>query len=150
MRVTFNITDFNSIDSTYVEEFQEGLKRANTLISSLTTFTDLLKNNGVEFNNFGEYVIEMDGTNYANEFTVIAKYELDKENSKYKSDSVVEIGETRIPIEILRSCEAEYNEKEEILGGCVIGVDTIEGYKLGETVQTYIRIGETNYWYREL
>ena len=42
------------------------------------------------------------------------------------------------------------NEKEEIASGCITGVHSTEGYKLGETVQTYKQIGDTNYWYREL
>ena len=118
----FNITDF-----------QECLKRAKALADSIETIEKITGKKD-SYNTY--YEIIADGTNYADEYTLIRR----------KEQGLVE----EFPIEILTDKQAENNEIEEINDGCIIGVDSTEGYKLGETVQWYSQVGNTNYWYREL
>ena len=130
--IKFVIDNFDSKNFN-ITDFQECLKRAKALADSIETIEEITGKKD-SYNSYYEIIVN--GTNYADEFTLTRK----------KGQGLVE----EFPIEILTDKQAESNEKEEIDGGCVIGVDSTEGYKLGETVQTYKQIGDTNYWYREL
>ena len=130
--IKFIIDNFDNRDFD-IADFQECLKRAKALADSIETIEKITGKKD-SYNTYYEIIVN--GTNYADEFTLTRK----------KGQGLVE----EFPIEILTDKQAESNEKEEIDGGCVIGVDSTEGYKLGETVQSYAQVGNTNYWYREL
>ena len=130
--IKFVIDNFDSKNFN-IADFQECLKRAKALADSIETIEKITGKKD-SYNTY--YEIIADGTNYADEYTLIRR----------KEQGLVE----EFPIEILNSKQAESNEKEEIASGCITGVHSTEGYKLGETVQTYKQIGDTNYWYREL
>ena len=130
MTIKFIIEEFNS-ELVNVNEFSESLQKAKALVDNLSVIENIT---GTKYAKYIDYDIVLQGTNYADEFIIV------------KHGKIVE----EFPIEILTSEQAERNEKEEITGGCVVGVASTVGYKLGETVQTYIQIGNTNYWYREL
>lgn len=130
--IKFIIDNFDNRDFD-ITDFQECLKRAKALADSIETIEEITGKKD-SYNTY--YEIIADGTNYADEFTLTRK----------KGQGLVE----EFPLEILNSTQAESNEKEEIAGGCIIGIHSTEGYKLGETVQTYTQIGKTDYWYREL
>ena len=130
--IKFIIDNFDSKNFD-ITDFQECLKRAKALADSIETIEEITGKKD-SYNTY--YEIIADGTNYADEYTLIRR----------KEQGLVE----EFPLEILNSKQAESNEKEEIADGCIIGVNSTEGYKLGETVQTYKQIGDTNYWYREL
>lgn len=130
--IKFIIDNFDNRDFD-IADFQECLKRAKALADSIETIEKITGKKD-SYNSYYEIIVN--GTNYADEFTLTRK----------KGQGLVE----EFPIEILTDKQAESNEKEEIDGGCVIGVDSTEGYKLGETVQSYAQVGNTNYWYREL
>lgn len=131
--MNFIIEDF---DSKYMNptDFAEALKRAKALADNMLVIFDICGDTEEAWN--VNYDIKCLGHNYADEFTII----------RTKQGSI----QQTFDIEILTAQSAERNEKEEIAGGCVIGVDSTDNYKLGETVQTYTQIGDTNYWYREL
>lgn len=130
--IKFIIDNFDNRDFN-ITDFQECLKRAKALADNIETIEEITGKKD-SFNSY--YEIIADGTNYADEFTL----------TRRKGQGLVE----KFSLEILNSKQAESNEKEEIAGGCVIGVDSTDDYKLGETVQSYIQIGKTDYWYREL
>lgn len=130
--IKFIIDNFDSKNFN-IADFQECLKRAKALADSIETIEEITGKKD-SYNTY--YEIIADGTNYADEYTLIRR----------KEQGLVE----EFPIEILTDKQAESNEIEEIKGGCIIGVDSTEGYKLGETVQWYAQVGNTNYWYREL
>ena len=130
--IKFIIDNFDSKNFN-IADFQECLKRAKALADSIETIEKITGKKD-SYNTY--YEIIADGTNYADEYTLIRR----------KEQGLVE----EFPLEILNSKQAESNEKEEIANGCIIGVDSTEGYKLGETVQSYTQIGKTDYWYREL
>ena len=130
--IKFIIDNFDNRDFD-IADFQECLKRAKALADNIETIEEITGKKD-SYNSY--YEIIADGTNYADEFTL----------TRGKGQGLME----RFSIEILNSKQAESNEKEEIAGGCVIGVHSTEGYKLGKTVQTYTQIGKTDYWYREL
>lgn len=130
--IRFIIDNFENRDFD-IADFQECLKRAKALADNIETIEKITGKKD-SFNSY--YEIIADGTNYADEFTL----------TRRKGQGLVE----EFSLEILTDKQAESNEIEEIEGGCVIGVDSTEGYKLGETVQSYTQIGNTNYWYREL
>ena len=130
--IKFIIDNFDSKNFN-ITDFQECLKRAKALADSIETIEEITGKKD-SYNTY--YEIIADSTNYADELTLTRK----------KEQGLVE----EFPIEILNSTQAESNEKEEIASGCITGVHSTEGYKLGETVQTYKQIGDTNYWYREL
>ena len=130
--IKFIIDNFDNRDFD-IADFQECLKRAKALADSIETIEEITGKKD-SYNSY--YEIIADGTNYADEYTLIRR----------KEQGLVE----EFPLEILNSKQAESNEKEEIANGCIIGVDSTEGYKLGETVQSYTQIGKTDYWYREL
>ena len=130
--IKFIIDNFENRDFD-IADFQECLKRAKALADNIETIEEITGKKD-SFNSY--YEIIADGTNYADEFTL----------TRRKGQGLME----EFSLEILTDKQAESNEIEEIEGGCVIGVDSTEGYKLGETVQSYTQIGNTNYWYREL
>lgn len=130
--IKFIIDNFDNRDFD-ITDFQECLKRAKALADNIETIEEITGKKD-SFNSY--YEIIADGTNYADEFTL----------TRRKGQGLVE----KFSLEILNSKQAESNEKEEIAGGCIIGVDSTDDYKLGETVQSYIQIGKTDYWYREL
>ena len=117
-----------------IEEYTESMRRAKALADNKQVILNLFGDTEEKWN--VKYDIYCTATNYADEFTII----------KTTNNNLVE----RADIEVLTAQSAERNEKEEIAGGCVIGVDSTDNYKLGETVQTYTQIGNTEYWYREL
>lgn len=114
-----------------VADFQETLRKARVLATNMEVIEEITGKKD-KFN--VSYDIVAYGNDYADEFTLV------------RHGNIVE----EFPIEILTDKQAESNEKEEIAGGCIVGVHSTEGYKLGETVQTYKQIGDTKYWYREL
>lgn len=118
-----------------ITEYMESIRRAKALVDNkqiiLKLFGDTEEKLGVEYN------IHCYTDEYPDEFFITR---LSHANNM----------EQTAHIEILTDKQAESNEKEEIAGGCVIGVDSTDGYKLGETVQTYQQIGNTKYWYREM
>lgn len=130
--IKFVIDNFDSKNFN-ITDFQECLKRAKALADSIETIEEITGKKD-SYNTY--YEIIADGTNYADEYTLIRR----------KEQGLVE----EFPLEVLNSKQAESNEKEEIASGCITGAHSTEGYKLGETVQTYKQIGDTNYWYREL
>lgn len=131
-KIKFTIDNFDNRDFN-ISDFQECLKRAKALADNIETIEEIT---GKKDSYNTCYEIIADGTNYADEFTLTRK----------KGQGLIE----DFNLEILNSTQAESNEKEEIAGGCVIGVYSTENYKLGETVQSYTQIGKTSYWYREL
>lgn len=130
MAVKFIIEELEN-SMVVVEDFAESLRKAKALADSIETIEKIT---GKEDKFYVNYDIVVLGNNYADEFTLV------------RHGNIVE----EFPLEILTDKQAESNELEEIRGGCVIGVDSTDGYKLGETVQTYQQIGNTKYWYREM
>lgn len=114
-----------------IADFQESLNRAKALADNIETIEKIT---GMKYLYNMAYDIVVKGSDYADEFTLVRHGNI----------------EEKFYLEILNSKSAEENEKEEIRGGCVIGVHDTDNYKLGETVQTYTQIGDTDYWYREL
>ena len=133
--MAFNNTKFilGELDSEnfIVADFQETLKKARVLATHVEVIEEITGKKD-KFNI--SYDIVAYGNDYADEFTLV------------RHGDIIE----KFPIEILTDKQAESNEIEEIKCGCIVGVHSTEGYKLGETVQTYKQIGDTNYWYREL
>ena len=134
--MNFIFEDFGKYDCN-MEEYLKTLKRAKALI----------ENPQVIFNLFGDteetYGMEYSIHSYADDYSDEVWVERFSHKSNMKEFS---------HIEILTSEQAKRNEIEEIKGKCIVGVteEDIPNYKLGETVQTYTQIGNTDYWYREL
>ena len=130
MRFIIETLDNNNL---IVEEFAESIRRARAIERNMAEL--ILEWFGdTEFNHNVDYDIVVNGGNYPDEFDIVRS-----------GRGLIQTSS----IEVLTDKQAESNEKEEIAGGCVVGVHSTEGYKLGETVQTYKQIGDTKYWYRE-
>lgn len=134
--MNFIIEDFEKYH-TNIEEYTKTLRRVQALVNNpqviLDLFGDTDKIYGVD------YSIHYYTDDYPDEVWV-------------KRFSHANNMEQHAHIEILTSEQAKSNEIEEIKGKCVVGIteEDIPNYKLGETVQTYTQIGNTDYWYREL
>lgn len=128
----FIIENFDN-NNLIVEEFAESIRRARAIERNMAEFILELFGD-TEFKHNVDYDIVVNGGNYPDEFDIVRS-----------GRGLIQTSS----IEVLTDKQAESNEKEEIAGGCVVGVHSTEGYKLGETVQTYKQIGDTKYWYRE-
>lgn len=129
----FIIENFDN-NNLIVEEFAESIRRARAIERNMAEFILELFGD-TEFKHNVDYDIVVNGGNYPDEFDIVRS-----------GRGLIQTSS----IEVLTDKQAERNEKEEIAGGCVVGVHSTENYKLGETVQTYKQIGNTKYWYREL
>lgn len=128
----FIIENFDN-NNLIVEEFAESIRRARAIERNMAELILELFGD-TEFKHNVDYDIVVNGGNYPDEFDIVRS-----------GKGLIQTSS----IEVLTDKQAESNEKEEIAGGCVVGVHSTEGYKLGETVQTYKQIGDTKYWYRE-
>lgn len=128
----FIIENFDN-NNLIVEEFAESIRRARAIERNMAEFILELFGD-TEFKHNVDYDIVVNGGNYPDEFDIVRS-----------GRGLIQTSS----IEVLTDKQAESNEKEEIAGGCVVGVHSTENYKLGETVQTYKQIGNTKYWYRE-
>lgn len=134
--MNFKLVDINK-PTVVIEEYVESLRRAKALADNPQIVYDLFGDKEQKWN--VSYDIKCFADEYFDEFFI------------FRTNSNGSIGQ-EAHIEILNSEQAKSNEIEEIKGKCVIGVteEDIPNYKLGETVQTYKQIGNTDYWYREL
>lgn len=128
----FIIENFDN-NNLIVEEFAESIRRARAIERNMAELILELFND-TEFKHNVDYDIVVNGENYPDEFDIVRS-----------GEGLIQTSS----IEVLTDKQAESNEKEEIAGGCIVGVHGTENYKLGETVQTYKQIGDTKYWYRE-
>ena len=134
------IDDFEKLYDSDVEKFQEAIAKAYAIEHNaeyLSTYKDRL---GV-FSEHDIVAINQYGDNYADEFYIeMAK---SVESSTDTNDKI-------LYIEVLTADEAEYNEREYMDDNDSFSDEEKANYLLGVTVQWYLPLGKSQYWYRLL
>ena len=132
--------DFEKLYDSDVEKFQEAIAKAYAIEHNaeyLSTYKDRL---GV-FSEHDIVAIKQYGDDYADEFYIeMAK---SVESSTDTNDKI-------LYIEVLTADEAEYNEREYMDDNDSFSDEEKANYLLGVTVQRYLPLGKSQYWYRLL
>ena len=132
--------NFEHIKSIEVDTYAEAVKRINALVENVNDLENYKGDKGLITIDSID-TITVYGDDYADEFYI------DFNTPVNPKGSVHDGHENKMYLEILTAKSAEENEREYMYGNNLFTREERENYKLGETVQWYLPLGNSGYWY---
>ena len=132
--------NFEHITVVDKDQYAEAVRRANALVTNIKYLENYAGSKGLITKEDID-TITVYGDDYADEFYIDF-------NTPVNPKGLVHDGhEKKMYLEILTAKSAEENEREYMYGNNLFTREERENYKLGETVQWYLPLGESGYWY---
>ena len=131
--------NFEHVTDAYKDQYAEAVRRASALVENVNDLENYKGDKGLITKDNIETIIVY-GDDYADEFYI-------NFNTPINPTGSVQVGhEKYMYLEILTAESAEQNELEYMRDSRFTAEDRAN-YKLGETLQHYLPLGNSGYWY---